>query len=237
MKSIWDNPWFLIPALLFLNAGLLLAFFVPYGQEILMFNGLREEPFNTAFRFLTLLGEFYPFVIFGIAAMFRRYRFAILIALAGLITLPTVYLLKEGVGADRPITWFKNRGMRESVITVPDVELNTGRTSFPSGHTMAAFGLYSLLALMSGKKHPRRAAAFALLAILVGISRIFLVQHFLADVLAGSVLGLAVGALVWRLNDTAFFNRLRFLDKRIDLRKRRSLRGRRGEKPSNGRVF
>ncbi len=237
MKSIWDNPWFVIPALLFLNAGLLLAYFIPYGHEILLLNGLREEPFNTLFRFFTILGEFYPFVIFGIAAMFWRYRFAVLIALTGLITLPTVYLLKEQVGADRPITWFKNRGMRESVVTVPDVDLNTGQTSFPSGHTMAAFGLYSLLALMAGKKHPRWGAAFALLAILVGISRIFLVQHFLADILAGSVLGLAVSWLVWRLNGAAFFRRLHFLDKRIGLNKHRSLPGRRDEKPSNGRVF
>jgi membrane-associated phospholipid phosphatase len=34
---------------------------------------------------------------------------------------------------------------------------------------------------------------------MVGLSRIFLAQHFLADVLGGAVLGMLMGALIWRL--------------------------------------
>jgi membrane-associated phospholipid phosphatase len=105
--------------------------------------------------------------------------------------------------------------MHESVVTVPEVELNTGQTSFPSGHSMAAFGLYSLLALIGGKKGRYWALLWAIMAAAVGLSRIFLVQHFLADILAGGVLGLFVGALVWRLNELPFLARAHWLDGRL----------------------
>ena len=215
MKNIWENPWFTIPVLVFFNAGLLLAFFVPYGDEILYLNGLRHEPFNTAFRLITKLGEVYAFLIAGVALLFWRFRFALLIAITGLIILPTTYIFKEHFSADRPITFFQEKGMRQSVVTVPGVDLNTGQTSFPSGHTTAAFGLYSILALIAGSRRLRWGIVFAGLAILVAVSRVFLVQHFLADIMAGATLGLLIGSLVWRLNEMPFFRQSGVLDKRI----------------------
>ena len=215
MKNIWENPWFTIPVLVFFNAGLLLAFFVPYGDEILYLNGLRHEPFNTAFRLITKLGEVYAFLIAGVALLFWRFRFALLIAITGLIILPTTYIFKEHFSADRPITFFQEKGMRQSVVTVPGVDLNTGQTSFPSGHTTAAFGLYSILALIAGSRRLRWGIVFAGLAILVAVSRVFLVQHFLADIMAGATLGLLIGSLVWRLNEMPFFRQSGMLDKRI----------------------
>lgn len=212
MKNIWENSWFMIPVLLFFNVGLAMVYFVSYGNEIIMLNPLRQEPLNSAFRIITLFGEAYPYFIVGIAALFWRYRFALLIALTGIVVQPTVYLFKSAFATERPITFFRNNNMAEAVITVPGVELNLGRSSFPSGHTMAAFGLYSMLTKISGKKHRRLGLFFAILAILVGVSRVFLVQHFLADILAGAAFGLAVSWLVWRLNDTPLFRRMSFLE-------------------------
>lgn len=212
MKNIWENSWFMIPALLFFIVGLALVYFVPYGDEILFFNDLRQEPLNSIFRFVTYLGEVYAYIICGVAALFWRYRFTLLIALTGLITLPTVYLIKETFGTDRPIAFFKSRDMSSDVVTVPEVDPHSGKTSFPSGHTMAGFGLYGILAVMVGQKRQYWGLAFALAAILVGVSRIFLVQHFLPDVLSGAFLGLLVSSLVWRLDGTPFFRRMHTLD-------------------------
>jgi membrane-associated phospholipid phosphatase len=212
MKSIWENSWFVVPALLFFAIGLALVFSMPYGYEILFFNRLRVEPLNSIFKFATLLGEAYPYVIFGVAAAFWRYRFAFLIGLVGLVMLPTAYFIKESVGSDRPITHFRSLQQEAAVITVPGVDLNVGPTSFPSGHTMAAFGLYSMLALIVGKKYRRWGLPLALLAISVGVSRVFLVQHFLADILAGAALGIGVSWLVWRLGTTPFLQKKKWLD-------------------------
>ena len=215
MKSIWENAWFMIPALLFLNAGLVLTYNTSYGYEILSLNDWRREPLNSIFRFFTLLGEEYVYVISVLAALFWRYRYALMIALSGLITIPTVYLIKEFFAVDRPITFFRNRGMVDFLVNVPGVDLNVGQTSIPSGHTMSAFALYGVLTLIAGEKYRRLGLFFALLAIAVGVSRVFLVQHFLADVLAGAALGILVGWLVWKIDQTQFFQQAKWLDKNL----------------------
>ena len=198
--------------LLFFNAGFALAYFTPYGYEILYLNFIRFEPFNSLFQFLTILGEGYAYFVTGLAALFWRYRFALLIALTGLITLPTVYFIKESFAIDRPITFFRNRGLIDLVVTVPGVDLNVGQTSFPSGHTTAAFALFSMLTLLVGEKYRRWGLLFALSAISVGVSRVFLVQHFLTDILGGATLGLFVSWLVWQVDKSPLFQKWKWLD-------------------------
>jgi membrane-associated phospholipid phosphatase len=65
--------------------------------------------------------------------------------------------------------------------------------SFPSGHTMAAFGFFSMLSYLSGNR--TMGAVFFLVAFLIGFSRIYLLQHFGGDVLAGSILGFIASML------------------------------------------
>jgi membrane-associated phospholipid phosphatase len=214
MKGIWEQKWFIIPVGLFFGAGIALALLVPYGDEILYLNEWRHEPYVTIFKFFSWCGETWIWVIIGLAALLLRYRFTLMIAATGLV-MPLVFVLKDQVGTDRPITYFLNQGKKAEVITVPEVRLNTGQTSFPSGHTMSAFGLFSLLALMAGPKQKKAAFLLALLAIFVGISRIFLVQHFLVDVLAGALLGMAVSGFVWWLNGLSYFQGKAWMDGRL----------------------
>jgi undecaprenyl-diphosphatase len=61
--------------------------------------------------------------------------------------------------------------------------------SFPSGHTMAAFSI----ALVLSYFYPSLEGPLFFLAISIGLSRIVLGMHFLSDVLAGIVLGVALG--------------------------------------------
>lgn len=200
-NGFWAYSWFSIPVLLFFNAGLAMLLFLPYGTEIILLNSWRTEPLNSFFRLCTQLGEVPAFVLLGLLTMTWKYRFSLLIALAGLFISPLSYVLKDQIGTDRPITYFEKAGVRDAVVLVPGVDLNGGQTSFPSGHTMAAFGLYGLLALLTGRALPWLGLAFAWTAILVGFSRIFLVQHFLWDVLGGAAIGLLVAALVWQINE------------------------------------
>ena len=197
--------WFTGPVLLALTAEAATAYRLPYGDEILAFNGLRQEPLNSVFRFATHLGEAYAYVVAGVALiLLRKYRYAALVALTGLLILPLSFLLKDQFGIMRPLTWFSQAERWQEVVTVPGVTLASGYTSFPSGHTISAFALYTLLTLMLDWKHRHWGLAFALLAVSVGVSRIFLVQHYLADVLGGTVMGLSVGWLVWRLKSLKF---------------------------------
>jgi undecaprenyl-diphosphatase len=61
--------------------------------------------------------------------------------------------------------------------------------SFPSGHTMTAFSI----ALVVSYFYPALEWPLYFLAISIGVSRIVLGMHFLSDVLAGAVLGSALG--------------------------------------------
>jgi undecaprenyl-diphosphatase len=61
--------------------------------------------------------------------------------------------------------------------------------SFPSGHTMTAFSI----ALVVSYFYPTLEWPLYFLAVSIAVSRIVLGMHFLSDVLAGAVLGTALG--------------------------------------------
>ena len=61
--------------------------------------------------------------------------------------------------------------------------------SFPSGHTMTAFSI----ALVISYFYPGLEGALYFLAASIAVSRVVLGMHFLSDVLAGVVLGVALG--------------------------------------------
>ena len=191
--------WYYYPVGIFLFAALAAACVLPYGEEILILNDLRFEPFNTVFRIITGLGEPYMWVIAVIFYLFRSRSTAIPLIVAGLLIMPVSYIVKDKAGSDRPYTHFQNIGKSDQVVVVPGVALNKGKTSFPSGHTMSAFGLYSMLALLSGRKNRYFLLTLAGLSVLTGISRIFLVQHFLIDVAGGAVMGMLISWLVWKI--------------------------------------
>lgn len=63
------------------------------------------------------------------------------------------------------------------------------RFSFPSGHTMTAFSI----ALVVSYFYPSLEAPLFFVAASIALSRIVLGMHFLSDVLAGMIFGLALG--------------------------------------------
>lgn len=69
--------------------------------------------------------------------------------------------------------------------------------SFPSGHTLTAFGVTTLLILGFQLRGWRLAAALAL-ASLIGLSRLAVGVHWPLDVLGGAVLGAACGWSGWQ---------------------------------------
>ena len=61
--------------------------------------------------------------------------------------------------------------------------------SFPSGHTMTAFAVWGVLAVGL----PVLSQLYLVIAILIGLSRVFLGLHYPTDVLAGALLGSSIG--------------------------------------------
>jgi membrane-associated phospholipid phosphatase len=78
-------------------------------------------------------------------------------------------------------TWFRGHG-----------RLISGRGSFPSGHTIAAFSIATIFSDRYPTPRWHRWVAFGL-AGLVGFSRVTLQSHFPSDVFAGAALGYVIG--------------------------------------------
>jgi membrane-associated phospholipid phosphatase len=199
MRWPW-NPWFFIPVLLFFALAAWMLYHMGYGEEILFWNDYREQPLNVFFKTVTRLGEVSAFLLAAFSLLFYRYRYALLLSLTGLAVVPTINGMKNVARVPRPISYFEQIDQRDNVVLVPGVRLNRGRTSFPSGHTAGAFALFTALSLMLRGPYKPLGLLFAVGAIAAGVSRIFLVQHFLTDVLAGAMLGVVIALVMWPLN-------------------------------------
>jgi membrane-associated phospholipid phosphatase len=77
-------------------------------------------------------------------------------------------------------TWFKSGG-----------SFVRGAGSFPSGHTIAAFSVATVVARRYGNRRWVPYAAYGMAA-LVGFSRISLLSHFTSDVFMGAALGYSI---------------------------------------------
>lgn len=193
---IKENRFFFGAFTLFFVVASVLLFTIEQGDAILFFSQHRSPVGDFFFRYMTKVGEeFFYFFIFG-TLLFVRFRYAILVPLLGVLVTIVSLLSKSYFGHDRPYTYFKNIDQLDQVNLLEGIQMLKGATSFPSGHTMSAFALYGLMAFLVGWKRSLGLFFFAI-AFLIGISRIYLVQHFLKDVYLGSILGVFIALLLY----------------------------------------
>ena len=87
-----------------------------------------------------------------------------------------------------------------------------GLTSFPSGHTAAAFSAATVLSLEARRSWPRAAPVITPLlyggATAVGLARMYDSKHWASDVALGATIGTLSGIQVMRFNDAHPNNRL-----------------------------
>lgn len=112
--------------------------------------------------------------------------------LVGLGVTVVVVLLSQGVKAltARPRPWFARRGFHHQFL---------GSSSFPSNHTAVAFAMAYLVARLYPAWY--NVVLLYSLAFLIGLSRVYLREHYPLDVVGGAALGtyVAHGLLPWLL--------------------------------------
>jgi membrane-associated phospholipid phosphatase len=149
---------------------------------------------DTFFQNYTLLGDgVFSIAVFLVLLLAERAALAMQVITGYLFSGIVSQVLKQVIHAPRPHAIITN--------TYPyfiDGITHTGMTSFPSGHTTSVFALAVLLALNTPDK--RISLIYLVTAIITGYSRIYLGQHFLADVVAGALIGiLSALAVHWYL--------------------------------------
>jgi membrane-associated phospholipid phosphatase len=172
-----------------------------YGIESVWFSS-HHTPFLDKFMpFITLYGEWYGYIMVVIIfLLFKKYPNILILALAGLFSTIVSNLLKLYFFQPRPFPYFAANGMEKLITPVDGIPFLNGQNSFPSGHTLGAFALTTVVGLaFRGNKFI--VLISILVASLVGISRMYLIQHFLQDVIFGAYLGLIVGLIAQVLGE------------------------------------
>jgi len=162
--------------------------FVVKGDSVIWMNQNYSDIPNSFFKYITFLGDGIIFVPVILIALFIRYEIAITAAITGVLLAVFVGVLKRQAFShlSRPKTFFKDT---YELDFIEGVEVYSHFT-FPSGHTATAAAMALLLALYIRK--PFATAVLAVLAILVGISRVYLAQHFWVDITYGFLTGMAI---------------------------------------------
>jgi membrane-associated phospholipid phosphatase len=180
------------------------AFFILYfiiqintnqADVVLYFSKHRQPFFDYLFNFITRLGEELAFVALALFFLLKKnYKMGLKIALTGIVVIIPVAILKEWFAHPRPVTVFEQMGIFSSINLPQGYDILRGYNSFPSGHSAAAFALWTILAL--NIKKVKGQLIFLSIAILVALSRVYLLCHFPEDTLFGSTIGISIALII-----------------------------------------
>jgi len=178
---------------------LILSAIVPKGYDVLWINGNYTTRLDWFMSLVTNLGDGIIFVPVTLLLLFIRFQYALMAAIIGTAHGILIAIAKQVLfyGTPRPKSVLDHTLLH----FVPGVNVHA-INSFPSGHTTTAFCLALFVALLFN--HRVMTCLVLILALLVGYSRIYLLQHFLVDVAAGAMLGSATTFVVWQSLHTRF---------------------------------
>jgi membrane-associated phospholipid phosphatase len=195
-----NRLYFISYSILFLVALIFCCSFSK-SSNFVSLNFIHTRFLNYFFTFYTKMGDgLLALLIFVALIFFRQYLKASHILVVFITSGIAAQVIKNITHAPRPRAFFKPGAYANFIEGVTQ----SGWASFPSGHTTTAFALATILAL-----HARNKAwslVYLLLATGEAYSRVYLGQHFLEDVVAGSLIGVffAVGTFYFMRNVRIF---------------------------------
>jgi len=158
---------------------------------LLLYDSLHNQLATMFFSAITWAGHLAFWAAVGLVLLLKdKKRPAIDLLTAGLIVILAVQAIKYGLAVPRPFE------MVTGVMPLTHDPIGgEADPSFPSGHAaLAAMG-----AVIVGYAYPRSRPALVVLVLLVMLSRVYLGLHYPTDVLAGAMLGAAVGWIAVKL--------------------------------------
>ena len=168
-----------------------MSVFTFFGEQI------QGAVMNIVAEFITFFGgsEFVtPMAVLGLVLSFfkKTRKFGLSVLFAVLVgTLVTNLIMKPLFARPRPYVYYADNPLFMSWYEFAGAHIESDK-SFPSGHTTAAFEIGVALFLVLNKKY---SWIFPVFSALVGLSRIYLMVHYVTDVLGGVLVGTFAGIM------------------------------------------
>jgi len=202
-KILSDSLFFRLFIVFFLAWGSLMY---SYGNEgmLRLINENSNEVLDVIFKYSTHIGGGIFAIIVVLLLFALKFRWGIIGAISFLGSAGITQVLKRWVfDWDRPREVLEN--FESLHLAIPMEQLHSSFT-FPSGHATSAAAVFCLMSLVFFEKK-YLGFVFCFLAIVAAFSRSYLLQHFPADVLVGSLIGAVTSLLVFAwLKDKKFGN-------------------------------
>jgi len=189
----------------FLNAYLVLAilfmdiiYSFSKANIHIFINSIHSPFFDRFFLFYTNIGDGNFAALIAVLLLFYSVKYSLIATTSFAMTGFVVGILKRVFfyGTPRPLTFFKGI---YSLYIVPGLEPNE-INSFPSGHSASAFAILLCLTLIVRPIWVKY--SFFFLATLVCYSRMYLSEHFMIDVFAGSLIGIIITSFIFVFFDS-----------------------------------
>lgn len=170
--------------------------FLEKGTVLLRLNAWHQPVADSFFVRMSMLGNGLMVAFLFMVVVFFRYKWVTIFVAGFLVQVLVVLLFKKGIyaGELRPYLFYKNLGLLDNIHFVNGVKIRYVN-SFPSGHTATIFFVASYFTLYFKRKSVTW--VLGILALMVGISRIYLVQHFFMDVYFGMMFGVFSSAVAY----------------------------------------
>ncbi len=149
-------------------------------------NQIGNSGFDVVMRYLTHAGDGIFALLVFIALLFIRIKTAVIALICFGLTAGVVQLLKHTVFVKmkRPFYFLQSEA---NFRIIDDFTYHTSN-SFPSGHAASIFAICTVIAYQYKSKLSVQ-LLLVIFAILVALTRVYLCQHFLQDIIAGSLIG------------------------------------------------
>ena len=225
-QAVKQNILFYSLSGLLLCSMLILLLTEPQQSLHLLLNSYHTEVMDTFFKYYTRIGEYGIYILFA-GLLFYRLGDALFVLSGELGIGLIVQIVKHVVAAPRPAVVFDIVHTPEVLHLVEGVRMSW-YNSFPSGHTATFVTLFLALSILCCRRKELPLPAKCgiqivcfLCAFAGAYSRIYLSQHFLADVFAGACLSLVCVPFLYGAFALLRVSHPRFYDWRISLSRSR----------------
>ncbi len=141
--------------------------------------------------FSNLITVFFVLIVMSGFFMYqeRKTKYIVVLILSFFLAILSSYLLKFILMRTRP------EGLITHTISIFNLLIIFNDYSFPSAHTMTVFSVLPVLDLEFKKIKP----LWIFISLMIAVSRIYLNQHYLSDVVAGAIFGYFLGEFILKV--------------------------------------